>query len=327
MALNTQTGVFTPSNGLFDGAEPFRQAHEANLDVSHEHFDGTLGDLKSVIEILVKQGLVSPTKNMKMGTHRHVNVGDAQALNEYLTYKQALLGQANFIPTANVVQTDNSFALTIPADGTFAYGAGAALVFAVSSSITGSVSVNVNSVGEKNVLKAGSSGLVAMEEGDWITGQLVIIRYDGDRFQTVVSGGGATPASESSWRYFTGSEVDKSENLITLSPVEPLTVLNEGDVFSFLLPSAITGNVGLAVSSLPSKSVHKRGAEELSLDDWNVAQLVSVMYIAGDKFQALSVNTTDAISNQSGGSLKFWSGSQASYDSLTKDPNTVYITA
>jgi len=61
-----------------------------------------------------------------------------------------------------------------------AYAAGNQFSFVVANTNTGAVTINIDGVGSKSITRTGSTALVA---GDMVAGQVVLIEYDGTRFQ------------------------------------------------------------------------------------------------------------------------------------------------
>lgn len=74
----------------------------------------------------------------------------------------------------------NNITATLSSANFVAYAAGQLFSFKAASTNTGAVTLNVNSLGVKQVTKAGSTALVA---NDIITGQVITVVYDGSRFQ------------------------------------------------------------------------------------------------------------------------------------------------
>jgi hypothetical protein len=71
-----------------------------------------------------------------------------------------------------------------------AYAAGQMFAFKASASNTGATTINVNSLGAKNILKMAGGSLSALESGDIINGGIYEVAYDGTQFQLL----GVAPA-------------------------------------------------------------------------------------------------------------------------------------
>lgn len=94
-------------------------------------------------------------------------------LHDYLSersddYLTAVSGTDNIVATAN--------------PGIVAYESGQVFSFIANGSNTGAVTININSLGVKNITKNGNASLVA---GDISNAQVVYIKYDGTSFQVL----------------------------------------------------------------------------------------------------------------------------------------------
>ena len=113
-----------------------------------------------------------------MGTFKHTGVADATALTQYLTANQAVNGTSNYLST--VAGTN-----TITASGTFtpsAYAAGQTFSFIAAASNTAATTINISSLGAKNIYKRSSGGLIALVAKDLIIAQTYSVTYDGTQF-------------------------------------------------------------------------------------------------------------------------------------------------
>ncbi len=94
-------------------------------------------------------------------------------LHDYLSersddYLTAVSGTDNIVATAN--------------SGIVSYESGQVFSFIANGSNTGAVTININSLGVKNITKNGNVSLAA---GDISNAQVVYIKYDGTRFQVL----------------------------------------------------------------------------------------------------------------------------------------------
>lgn len=80
--------------------------------------------------------------------------------------------------------TGNAITLTYPV-APAAYAQGMKLAFKATAANSGATTVNVNSLGAKNLYKKGASGAVALAGAEINIGDLVEIEYDGTQFQIV----------------------------------------------------------------------------------------------------------------------------------------------
>lgn len=147
--------------------------------ISSTWANNTLSDIATALTAsIAKDGQTTPTANLPMGGFKHTGAADASALTDYLTAKQALNSTAQYLSTI-------SGSDTITASGTFtpsAYTAGQTFRFIAAGSNTGAVTLNVASLGAKNVYKRTSGGLVALVAKDLISGAEYSVTYDGTQF-------------------------------------------------------------------------------------------------------------------------------------------------
>lgn len=90
--------------------------------------------------------------------------------------------------------TANAYAVT-PSPVATSYVAGLTIAFTAANTNTGASTINVNSLGVKNLDKL---GIIALFSGDIIAGAFYIAEYDGTEFQLMNPTVGATPAVVSS---------------------------------------------------------------------------------------------------------------------------------
>jgi hypothetical protein len=130
-----------------------------------------------------KGGQNSATANLPMGGYKHTGVADGSARNHYAAIGQVQDADFNYAlagGTADVITLTMTPAIT-------AYSTGMYFVFKAASTNTSSVTVNVNSVGAKNVYRSGA----ALAAGDIVAGEIYIIAYDGTQFQLLGAGSAA----------------------------------------------------------------------------------------------------------------------------------------
>lgn len=113
------------------------------------------------------------------------------AYDDYIRAISAFIRQLRdgkeFPPLLSSVAGTDTITASAPAAIT-AYAAGQRFSFVASATNTGAVTLNVNSLGAKDVTKRGTTALAA---GDITSGQVVLVEYDGTRFQMI----GATSAA------------------------------------------------------------------------------------------------------------------------------------
>lgn len=113
------------------------------------------------------------------------------AYDDYIRAISAFVRQLRdgkeFPPLLSSVAGTDTITASAPAAIT-AYAAGQRFSFVASATNTGAVTLNINSLGAKDVTKRGTTALAA---GDITSGQVVLVEYDGTRFQMI----GATSAA------------------------------------------------------------------------------------------------------------------------------------
>ena len=147
--------------------------------ISSTAFNALTADLATGLSTcLTKDGQTTPTANIPMGSNRITGLGsgvdatDAATLAQVQTSAVKLIGSISGADTITGALTP---ALT-------AYAAGQMFYFVAAGANTGAVTLNINSLGAKSVTRDGSTALVA---GDIASGEVVIVVYDGTRFQMV----------------------------------------------------------------------------------------------------------------------------------------------
>ena len=151
--------------------------------------NSTLSDIASALTAsLAKDGQTVPTANLPMGGFKHTGVGNAAATTQYASAAQVISSSLTYLGSVSGTDTITASATIAPA----AYAAGQSFRFIVGTTNTGAATLNVNSLGAKDVKKRGSTGLVALVAGDLVAGHITEVVYDGTQFQLI----GALPHTE-----------------------------------------------------------------------------------------------------------------------------------
>jgi hypothetical protein len=147
--------------------------------ISSTAFNALTADLATGLSTcLTKDGQTTPTANIPMGANKITGLGagtdatDAANLSQVQSTVVKLIG--------SVSGTDTITGSLTPALA--AYAAGQMFYFVAAGDNTGAVTLNINSLGAKNVTKNGTTALAAK---DIKSGQTVVVVYDGTRFQVV----------------------------------------------------------------------------------------------------------------------------------------------
>jgi hypothetical protein len=124
---------------------------------------------------LTKDGQTTPTANIPMGSFKITGLGAGTSATDAAQYGQL---QAGATTIATVTGTDTLTGSVTPALA--AYATGNLFSFVAASTNTGAATINLNSLGAKNITKQGTTALIA---GDIASGRVHLIEYDGTRFQ------------------------------------------------------------------------------------------------------------------------------------------------
>lgn len=139
--------------------------------------DAEMDDIATALtQSLSKDGQTVPTANLPMGGYRHTNVDDAAARTDYARADQV---QDCALSTLSSVSGADTITATAPLSMT-AYVTGQEFSFVSAGANTGAVTLNINSIGAKDVTKRGTT---ALDAGDIPSGAVVVVQYDGTRFQ------------------------------------------------------------------------------------------------------------------------------------------------
>jgi hypothetical protein len=142
-------------------------------------FNALTADLATGLSTaLTKDGQTTPTANIPMGTYKITGLGAGTVATDAVRLSQLQSGGTTTYITA--AGTDTITGTVTPA--LTAYATGQQFSFVVAATNTTAVTLNIDSVGAKAVTMTGAVALVA---GDMITGQVVIVEYDGTRFQLI----------------------------------------------------------------------------------------------------------------------------------------------
>jgi hypothetical protein len=147
--------------------------------ISSTAFNALTADLATGLSTcLTKDGQTTPTANIPMGSNKITGLAlgtdatDAPTLSQVQSTVTKLIGSVSGTNTITGSLTPSLAA----------YAAGQMFYFVAAGDNTGAVTLNINSLGAKNVTKNGTTALVA---GEIKSGQTVTVIYDGTRFQIV----------------------------------------------------------------------------------------------------------------------------------------------
>jgi hypothetical protein len=148
----------------------------AGTVISSTAFNALTSDLATGLSTAItKDGQTTVTANIPLAGFKITGLGAATVGTDAVQYGQI---QSNTDKLVTVSGTDTLIGSVIPA--LTAYAAGNLFSFVVANTNTGAVTINIDGVGSKAITRTGSTALVA---GDMVAGEVVLIEYDGTRFQ------------------------------------------------------------------------------------------------------------------------------------------------
>ena len=152
----------------------------AGTTISSTVFNSLTSDLATgLTTALTKDGQSTPTANITMGTYKITNLGAATAGTDAVRFSQIQAGTEKLLA---VTGTNTIIGSATPA--LTAYTAGNAFTFVVAGSNTSTVTLNIDGLGAKAITRDGTTALVS---GDIVTGEVVLVVYDGTQFQVLNS--------------------------------------------------------------------------------------------------------------------------------------------
>jgi hypothetical protein len=126
---------------------------------------------------LAYDGQTVPVANLPMGSYIHTGVGNATARTNYASAAQVQDSTLTYL--TSISGTDTITALAPVSMSALAAGQTFRFI-AAGANTTTAVTLNINSIGAKNITKNGTTALVA---GDIPSGSIVVVVYDGTQFQ------------------------------------------------------------------------------------------------------------------------------------------------
>ena len=197
--------------------------------ISSTAFNALTADLATGLSTcLTKDGQTTPTANIPMGSNKITGLAvgtdatDAPTLSQVQSTVVKLIGSVSGADTITGSLTPSLAA----------YAAGQMFYFVAAGDNTGAVTLNINSLGAKNVTKNGTTALSA---GDIKSGQTVAVIYDGTRFQVVGGAGlaGVTDSAKTTLGVNAGDSIT-SGNYNTAIGYDAGTALTSGNSNTFL---------------------------------------------------------------------------------------------
>jgi len=148
--------------------------------ISSTWANNTLNDIGNAMTAsLAYDGQTVPVANLPMGGYLHTGVANATARTNYASAAQVQDSTLTYL--TSVSGTDTITALAPVSMSAYAAGQTFRFIAAGANTTTG-VTLNINSIGAKNITKNGTTALAA---GDIPSGSVVVVVYDGTQFQLI----------------------------------------------------------------------------------------------------------------------------------------------
>lgn len=145
--------------------------------ISSTTMNSTLSDIANALtQSLSSDGQTTPTANLPMGNYKLTGLGNGSALQDSAALGQVQSGAVQWLTGVSGTDTITAGISPTPA----AYAAGQVFRFVSAGANTGPVTLNISSLGVRNVTKTGA---VALSAGDIPSGAVVEVVFDGTRFQ------------------------------------------------------------------------------------------------------------------------------------------------
>jgi hypothetical protein len=161
--------------------------------ISSTAFNALTADLATGLSTAItKDGQTTPTANIPMGNNKITGLAVGTAATDAANLSQAQSTASKLITVSGTDTVTGTLSPTLTA-----YAAGQMFYWVAAGTNTGAVTLNIDSLGAKAVTRDGSTALAA---GDIRSGEVVVVVYDGTRFQVVSqinSAGDATFANVS----------------------------------------------------------------------------------------------------------------------------------
>ena len=151
----------------------------AGTTIRASQYNTQINDMAAALtQVVCKDGQTIPTADLPMGAFRHSNVGAATARTQYARVAEVQDGALHWLTSVAGTNTITALATLSMS----AYAAGQRFVLAVAGTNTGAVTLNINSIGAKDVKDSLGNALAA---GELPTGRVIELVYDGTEFRVL----------------------------------------------------------------------------------------------------------------------------------------------
>jgi hypothetical protein len=249
----------------------------AGTVISSTAFNALTADLATGLSTAItKDGQTTVTANIPMSTYKFTGLGVGSAATDSANLSQVQSTVTKLL--TSVSGTDTITAVGAPVVA--AYAAGQMFYFVATGDNTGAVTLNIDSLGAKAVTRDGS---VALAAGDIKSGEVVVVVYDGTRFQVV-------------------SQLNSAGNA-TFANVSITSALNVGGVATFTANPVLSGGTANGVLYLNGSKAATSGSAlvfdgtNLGIGTSSPAYKLQVSANANSDTTINASNTTDGTSS------------------------------
>jgi hypothetical protein len=150
----------------------------ANTVISSTVFNALTADLATgLTNCITKDGQSTPTANIPMGSNKITGLAVGTLASDAANLSQVQSTSVKLITVSGADTVTGALSPVLAA-----YEAGQMFYWVAAGTNTGAVTLNINSLGAKAVTRDGSTALIA---GDIQSGEIVMVVYDGTRFQMI----------------------------------------------------------------------------------------------------------------------------------------------
>ena len=239
--------------------------------ISSTAFNALTADLATGLSTAItKDGQTTVTANIPMSTYKFTGLGVGSAATDSANLSQVQSTVTKLL--TSVSGTDTITAVGAPVVA--AYAAGQMFYFVATGDNTGAVTLNIDSLGAKAVTRDGS---VALAAGDIKSGEVVVVVYDGTRFQVV-------------------SQLNSAGNA-TFANVSITSALNVGGVATFTANPVLSGGTANGVLYLNGSKVATSGSA-LTFDGTNFGTTGNANLGSGSKSTDTQLNFASDLGTQ-----------------------------
>jgi len=256
----------------------------ANTVISATVFNALTSDLATGLSTAItKDGQTTITANIPFGSNKITGLGSGTAATDAANLGQVQSTAAKLI---TVTGTDTITGSMSPA--LTAYAAGQLFYFVSAGANTGPVTINIDSLGAKSITRDGSTALAA---GDINSGEVVVVIYDGTRFQMINAANSFGNTTINGTLTVTGNTGLQANVSIT-------SALSVGGTFNVTGAAALGSTLSVTgKSDLPTVSTASMNAAVALITTGTVTNLTSTSASIASANAAVALVTTGTVTN------------------------------